>query len=330
MKVNNHYQVIVSQEFVNIRLDKFLVKNLLQENKISRQQWINFINDDLVFVNSKSSKSSYLLRLNDKICIDVEAISKILSNSKQWDDTSLYKIEIIHQDEHKMILNKPARLPVYSDKADVIDLKSWLLRYYPYLSQVSENAGIVHRLDANTTGLIIVAKTANSFNFYQQCLAKRLIKKYYLTWLNHHLSHHKVVVNAPIAHNYTNYKKMIVSKYGKPALSYFYVLDSKADYDYCLVQILSGRTHQIRVHAAYLNCPVVNDHLYATFELKKLIANQQLILLHAYALIIPQFNQDGFESYLSPNLPDYFKEFNVKHNAAIDFSLPQKIINQEF
>ena len=326
--MNNQETVLTFTETTKIRLDIFVLQNCNDQYNFSRNAWIKFIRQHWVLVNQKPQKNSYLLKKGDVITLDWNSILKDYNFDKTKLLTKLYPLDIIYEDESKMLINKPANLPVISNLRHQIDLKTILLKQANLPSELKETAGIVHRLDINTTGLIIVAKSLAALNFYQQQFKEQQVDKFYLTLLHKPFSYNKIVVDVPVKHQFHNYQRMEVNIFGKRAISHFYKLEQNDQFTLALVRILTGRTHQIRVHALHIDHGVVNDPLYVTPNYK----NKGLIYLHAHHLSIKNFNAfpaDPKQTFIQP-LPTSFQEQLKKINFADQKELIQKICQNRY
>ena len=315
--IENHHQ--------NQRLDVFLKTHFSNVDFLSRNFWIQEIKKGEILVNEKHVNPSYLLKEDDVIFFCDELLLPPQDDHKlHEDEISNFKLEIIAQDENKIVLNKPIGLSVWKTVNDSVSLETILLNYYPYLKDVSEHAGIIHRLDKATTGLIIVAKTKQAFAFYQNCFKERFIDKFYLALLTKPLIKPHVVVDVPLMHGYKNYQKMVVNKFGKRAISHFYQITFDKGPYLVLIKILTGRTHQIRAHANYIKTAVLNDPWY---HLQNEHVNGNLVL-HAYQIALPiykskpPFAKENFTASLSDHFLSQLKTYQIN----IDWKIINNLI----
>lgn len=307
-------KITIEKHHQNQRLDVFLKKYFTKVDFLSRNFWIQEIKKGEILVNQKHVNPSYLLKVDDVIFLHDELLLPSQEDPKlQQDEMRNFKLEIIAQDENKIVLNKPINLSVWKNVNNSVSLEEILLNYYPYLKDVSEHAGIVHRLDKATTGLIIVAKTKQAFGFYQKCFKEHFIDKFYLSLLTKPLIKPHVEVDVPLMHGYKNYQKMIVNKFGKRAISHFYQITFDKGPYLVLIKILTGRTHQIRAHANYIKTAVLNDPWYH-------LQNEHVggnLVLHAFQIAIPiykssfPFKKENFTASLSDHFLSQLKKYQI-------------------
>lgn len=205
-------------------------------------------------------------------------------------------VEICHEETHFIVVNKPPTMPTHIDAHHQSDtLVNWLYSYFlatklPETFQVyDDRAGIVHRLDAPTSGLLLIAKTNQCLEFLQtQWKTHQVTKKYYAI-VNNVLPQPYLQVKLPLIRDKNNPTRIVVSKYGKPAESLFKILTNNSQFSFVECTPITGRTHQLRVHLAALNCPVVGDKQYCALKTKQ----STILYLHAYYLqfIHPQTNK---------------------------------------
>lgn len=263
-----------------MRLDKYLEQKL----NYSRTKIVKLIKNGYIYVDGEIiTKPSFQINLhhNVKINNDFETQQKknlLLLPSKK-------PLEIIYEDNDLLVINKPKDLLVHPTSFNEKDTVAARLLYY--LGESIKNNirwGIVHRMDKNTTGLLLIAKNKSIFyNLQQQIKEKRIVRKY-LAICHGHFKDNKLVINAPIA--YTNdktIKRMISSdKKAKKAITYVNLIRNlNNNLSLVKCQLKTGRTHQIRVHLAYINHPIYNDWLYGSIDYDK----QYGQFLHAYKLV---------------------------------------------
>lgn len=257
----------------------------------SRSQIQKRIKAGEVFVNGKVANSHFLLREGDVIKI-VENIEKkitkkftvIAKNVK----TSADKIQVLAKTDDYLIINKPAGLIVHPVTGhQETSLADILLKKYPELSKVGEDPmrpGIVHRLDKEVSGLMVIARTSVFFDCIKNQFLKRLTKKSYTALVYGQISKIEDTINFPIERAITGHKMsalplMVKGKIvdrGRRALTEFLVTQKFVNYTLLKVRIKTGRTHQIRVHMAAYGHPLVGDELYSTSKTR--LQNKKLNL----------------------------------------------------
>lgn len=239
----------------DIRIDKYLSTKLAY----SRETITKMLQESYILVNGKSVKPSYKVNINDHIMIDE-------SYKKEQDiNPSPMDIPIVYEDDDIMVIDKPSGLVVHPGNGNHDNtLVNGLMYYTNELSDLGgeERVGIVHRLDKDTSGLMLVAKT----NAAHQVLAddfkyKRVYREYYAL-LDGVFPGTSALIDAPIGRSKTNFNKMAVIASGKKARTNLKVIKKYHDYTLVSLVLETGRTHQIRVHMAYIGYPVHNDPVY--------------------------------------------------------------------
>ena len=283
------------EEQPNIRLDSFLASQL---KDYSRTHLKNLINSGNVLVNNKNVKPHYTLRKDDEVSI---SFPDKVESSLLGEDIPL---DIIYEDKDVIVLNKPAGLVVHpgagNDKSTLVNA---LLNHTKDLSDINpERPGIVHRLDMETSGVMVVAKN----NFTHLELAKQFkdhsIKRRYIALVKGLIDFKEGIVDVPIDRHPVNRQKMLVrfSPEARTAETYYRVI-KKFD-DFTLVELLpkTGRTHQLRVHMAHLKHPIMGDSKYGNKH------NFSRLALHAKDL---GFFHPGKEKFVefSSELPKEMK-----------------------
>ncbi len=292
-----------NEEMIGERLDYALADYF---EDISRSKMAKAIQAASILVNGLPAKASYALKAGDKIEVDLGYFEPIPLEAED------IPLEVLYEDEDILVVNKPAGLIVHpTPSLRQGTLVNALLALSVPLSSVNgeDRPGIVHRLDADTSGAIIIAKNDESHLNLQNQFQNRLVKKLYYAVLEDHIGSDLVQVEQPIGRDPHNRKLMTVRDDGKYSQSIFRKVKATDKASFCEVEILTGRTHQIRVHAAYLKHPVVGDRLYG-YKKQKFKTERQL--LHAHEL---RFNhpKTGKEINILATLPEDFQAFLDKH-----------------
>ncbi len=269
---------IVSEANKALRIDKFLSK---QNDNISRSYIQQLINDKKVTVNGNNEKSSYKLKLDDKVQLIIPQAKKPEIEPMEME------LNVIYEDNDIIVINKQAGLIVHPVPGNWDNtLVNGLMAYSDDLSGINgvKRPGIVHRLDKDTSGALVVAKNDQSHRQLVKQFQKRETMKIYRTIVKGNVPHDKGTIDAPIGRDPIERKRMAVTKNNsKKAVSYFTVLQRFNSHTYLEVKLETGRTHQIRVHLSYMGYPVLGDDKYGRKKLKKnLYVDRQL--LHAYIL----------------------------------------------
>ncbi|SDC48253.1 MULTISPECIES: RluA family pseudouridine synthase [unclassified Candidatus Frackibacter] len=267
---------IINDDDVQQRLDKFLAGEV---EDISRTYVQELIDQEEVTVNGSGTKSSYRLQLGDEVELNIPEPEKTELEPEE------IPLNIIYEDEDIVVINKQADLVVHPAPGhESGTLVNALLYHCNNLSGISGEVrpGIVHRLDKDTTGVMVVAKNNQAHLNLSQQFKDRETEKRYLTLVEGNIKHNKGKIDAAIGRDPKDRKKMAVtSSNSKKAVTRFEILERFGDYTWVEVKLETGRTHQIRVHMSYLGNPIVGDETYG-YRNSNLGAKRQL--LHAYRL----------------------------------------------
>ena len=268
--------VPIGIEKENIRIDKYIVG--LENLNISREKIKKGILSESILLNLKKTKNSNILKNNDKIYIlkdivrdigeiraeNIEIKNNILKNEIKNGNNILEKIRI-YEDEDILVINKPKGMIVHKGNGNFkeITLSDVLEFNYNDLPGEEGRKGIVHRLDKDTTGLIVVAKTKESMNNLILDFKERNIIKKYVCIVRGEIKEESFTIKLPIARDLKNRHKMCISKDGKEAITKVKKIWAKNGITKLEIELLTGRTHQIRVHMAYLGYPIIGDNIYS-------------------------------------------------------------------
>lgn len=290
-----------------IRCDVFLSEKI---SNLSRTSIQKLIKEKLVFVNGKNIKPNVILEIGDEITVSIPDKKEITLVAED------IALDIVYEDDYIIIINKPRNMVVHPAAGNEEHTLVNALLNHCKLSMVnSERPGIVHRLDKDTTGLIVCAKDDETHLKLVEKFSNREITKKYLAICNGSFSKDNGLIDKPIGRDEKDRKKMSVkSKSGKEALTEYNVLISNLKYSLVDVTLHTGRTHQIRVHFSSLNHPIVGDETYGNKN-EKIKANGQM--LHSYYL---EFLHPITEENLSFTvLPDeYF--FSILNKTGLEFN----------
>ncbi|NLW28462.1 MAG: RluA family pseudouridine synthase [Erysipelothrix sp.] len=242
----------------------------------SRTKIAQMIKEGLILVNDAISKPSYKLEVDDVVSID-----KFLPKPLQLEPVEM-DLDILYEDDDVLVINKPKGLVVHPGAGTKeATLVSGLLAHTKQLSNDDIRPGIVHRLDKDTSGLLVVAKNDVAHAFLADQLKDKTMHREYLAIVTGNFPHIKAKVDAPIGRDQRNRQQMAVTeKNSKPAITYLNRLETIGHCTLLSCQLETGRTHQIRVHCQYIGYPVLGDPLYG---LKKQ-SDPYGQYLHAYKL----------------------------------------------
>lgn len=231
-----------------------------------------------VLVNSTPAKSSQILKIDDEISAGFEQSSLIEPKPEN------NPVEIIYEDDTMAVINKPSGMLTHPTSTETSGtLVNALLNTFDSLSDCNGKMrpGIVHRLDRNTSGLLMIAKTNEAYEFLKDKMQKREITKKYYAVVSGNLQKDSGSITSSIGRHPSKPEKMAIRVDGKTAITHYKVIERLSGYTFLDISIETGRTHQIRVHFSSLNHPIVNDSLYGGAKLPVKTTQQAL---QAYSL----------------------------------------------
>ena len=282
----------------DVRIDKYIADN----TDYSRNLILNLIKNGDILVNDSKIKPSYKVKQGDKITIN--NVKTDTEDITPWD----YPLDIVFEDDDIIIVNKPSGMVVHpgngnKDHTLVNALKS----YTDKLSDINgvERLGIVHRIDKDTSGLIMIAKTNKAHEILGEYFKEHSIKREYIALLCGIFPHDTATIDAPIGRDEKNRLRMTVTpNNSKKAITHLEVLKRyKAGYTLVKARLETGRTHQIRVHTKYIGYPVYNDPVYSNKS-----TGDFGQFLHSYSMeFIHPITKE--KMYFKRDVPKYFKDF---------------------
>lgn len=302
----------VEEDFVGSRLDLFLAAKL---DDYSRSQLKKMVEDAAVKVNGElARKANFKLKLNDVVSVFLRKISSKIEPRKM-------NLEIIFEDNDLLVINKPPNLVVHPTATNVNDVTTLVHGLLDYLGNDFASVGneyrpgIVHRLDKDTSGVMLIAKTKKSYLELVKAFSERKVKKTYESLVMGHLDHKKATIDSPIVRS-ANYKRMMVmdSHKSKNAITHYCVEEEFANASLLEIDLETGRTHQIRLHASSIGHPVLGDDLYGNTKENKRFEEEYGLkrqFLHAkrIALNHPITKKElQFEAPLSDDLAAVLKQ----------------------
>ncbi len=280
------------------RLDKYLANN----TEYSRTLITKMLDNDYIRVNGKIEKPSYKVKVNDCIEITEGFVEETNIVPVKMD------IDIVYEDNDLIVVNKPSGLVVHPGSGNYDNtLVNGLMHYTQNLSDINgeERPGIVHRIDKDTSGLLLIAKNNKSHAILSEYFKNHdNIKREYLALICGNFPHDSATIDAPIGRDPKDRKKMTVTDINsKEAITHLKVIKKYKEYTLVSLILETGRTHQIRVHMNYIGYPIYNDPVYNT---KKCTKFGQF--LHSYKMdfIHPII---GKEMHFESPLPEEFKNF---------------------
>lgn len=295
--MNKRIQVTMPSEVIGMRLDKALA---IATNK-TRNHIETLFEAGHVYVNGKNEKPSY--RLKEGETIEYEENEVVPSTMKKED----IPLDIVYEDEDLLVINKPRGMVVHpANGHHEGTLVNALLGYCTDLSGINgvERPGIVHRIDKDTSGLLVVCKNDFAHNEIAQQLKDKTMHREYYALCKGVIKEDDGKIVAPIGRDpYDRLKMAVDVKNGKEAITYFHVLERFNQYTFISVRLQTGRTHQIRVHMHYIGHPLEGDPLYGK---KKNLLFQNGQLLHAYRITFIHPRTKKEMTFEAP-LPEDFK-----------------------
>ena len=281
------------------RIDKYITNRIPD---LSRMMVQKLIEENQILVNEKTVKTSYSVQKGDKITITIPEIKKTALKPQD------IPLDIIYEDNDILVVNKAKGMVVHpaAGNPEGTLVNAVMAHCKENLSGIGGELrpGIVHRLDKDTSGLLIIAKNDKSHIQMSKQIQNREVKKIYIALVRGVIPENEATINMPIGRSIQDRKKMAVTKKGKEAITHFQVLERFDKYTLLKIKIDTGRTHQIRVHMAEIGYPVVGDILYSNGKNEFGIEGQ---MLHAISL---DFKHPITQKllHLKAPLPEYFEE----------------------
>ena len=289
-----------------IRLDKFLTSEL---DDFSRTQVQNLIKDGNVLVNEKAQKANYILSMGDEVMVTIPDPVDI--DIKKED----IPLDIYYEDDDVIVINKPSGMVVHPALGNYSGTVVNALMYHcKDLSGINgvNRAGIVHRIDKDTSGLIVCCKSDLAMKSLSHQFLEKTVDRKYIAICYGVINHNLGRIDAPLGRDPENRKRYAVVDDGKHAVTNFKVLERFKEYSLLELSLDTGRTHQIRVHMKYIGHPIVGDPLYGPRN----VIGENGQYLHAQTLGFTHPRTGERLEFTSP-LPDFFKDFleELRHNG---------------
>ena len=287
----------VKEAEIGKRIDSYLTEN----TEFSRAHIQKMIENQKVLVNGKKTKVSYKIQKDDKIEVEKEVPTEISLKAQD------IPIDILYEDKDIIVVNKPKGMVVHpaNGNPDGTLVNAVMAICKDSLSGIGGEIrpGIVHRLDKDTSGVIVVAKNDKAHINMSEQIKNHEVEKTYIALVKGFVKEEEATINMPIGRSTKDRKKMAVNKNGKNAVTHFKVLKRFKNYTLLEVKIETGRTHQIRVHLSEIGYPVVGDTVYSNGKNEWGIKGQ---CLHAKSL---KFKHPitGKEMFIEAPLPEYFE-----------------------
>jgi len=280
------------------RLDKVIAS---LETDLSREAIQRMIKNGKIMVNGKTAKPSYKTSIGDDITIEEEIVEEVDLKPQEM------PLNIIYEDNDLLVINKEKGIVVHpgNGNPDGTLVNAVMAYCKESLSGIGGKIrpGIVHRIDKDTSGLIIIAKNDLAHINLSEQIQKREVKKTYIALVRGTIKENEATINMPIGRSVSDRKKMAVARTGKEAITHFKVLERYSGYTLLEVNIETGRTHQIRVHLSEIGYPIIGDEVYSNGKNVFGVKGQ---MLHASKLIF-KHPKTGKEIEVQAPIPEYFE-----------------------
>lgn len=297
--------IIITENQAEQRLDNFLFKHL---KGVPKSHIYQIIRKGEIRINKKRAKPSYHLQIGDNVRIPPVKTSVKKPTKPSQPIINLLKNKILYEDNKVIVLNKPSGIAVHSGNSISFGIIETLRYMYPKLKFLE----LVHRLDRDTSGCLLLAKKRSVLKALHEQLRNNQIEKTYLALIRGHWKGGKHLVDASLLKNILKSGERIIkiSEQGKKALTEFKPLKKFPNTSLMEIKLLTGRTHQIRVHAAYLGCPIAGDSKYGDKQFNKEMRAKGLkrLFLHAYSLKF-KMPETGKMFYIKADLENELKNF---------------------
>lgn len=298
---------IANELDINKRLDLFLSEKF---EHMSRSYVQGLIENESVKVNNKIKKSNYKLKFGDEISVEVPIPVELQVEGEN------IPIDTIYEDSDVIVVNKPQDMVVHPAPGNYTGtLVNALLYHCKDLSGINGviRPGIVHRIDKDTTGILVIAKNDNAHNKLAEQLKNHSMTRTYYALVEGNVKQDEGIVNAPIGRHPVDRIKMAVVKDGREAVTHYKVIERFGDYTLVKCNLETGRTHQIRVHMAHIGHPLVGDNVYG-YKKQKFNLKGQVLHAKELGFIHPT---SGEYIHFDSELPKYFIELLEKLRGRV-------------
>ncbi|MGV8146473.1 MAG: RluA family pseudouridine synthase [Alkaliphilus sp.] len=290
---------LVSEENENIRLDIF-VSELYSD--LSRSYIQKLIKEKQITVNAKTEKNKYLVQIGDEIVVNIPVAKELTIKAQN------IPIVIVYEDEDLLVINKEQNMVVHPAPGNYDGTVVNAIMYHCKGKLSSINGiirpGIVHRIDKNTSGLLVIAKNDTSHRSLAEQFKDHTVVRKYEAIVRGRIKEDRATIDAPIKRHPTNRLKMATSKDGRNAITHIKVIERFSDDSYIEARLETGRTHQIRVHLSYINHPLVGDVVYGSkssgtkFNLEGQVLHAKTLgFIHPRSKEFIEFNSELPESF---------------------------------
>lgn len=287
--------MLLKSEKENVRIDQYLTEEL----DISRSKVQKLIKDEKVSVNGKIISNNYKVKLEDEIDVDDELDFEINIEAEN------IPLDIVYEDEYLLIVNKASGMVVHPAPGNYSGTLVNALMGKFNLSNDKIRPGIVHRIDKDTSGLLVVAKDDKTHELLGDMIKNKKVERLYYAMVDGVIKHETGTIDAPIGRDPNNRQKMkVTDENSKDAITHFRVLKRFNDSTLIECKLETGRTHQIRVHMNYIGFPICNDPVYGRG--KKTTPFGQMLHSKSIRFVHPITKK---EIYFESDVPQEFKDF---------------------
>ena len=286
--------IFIDENDENKRLDSYLAEITPD---LSRSKIQNFIKSGAVKINNTIKKPSYSLKENDKIEFEIPEQETLTIPPQN------IPLDIVYEDENMLVVNKPSGMlthPTTIERENTL-VNALLYKYGENLSDINGEfrRGILHRLDRNTSGLLMIAKNNDAHEFLSNQIKEHTLTKKYRAIVKGIIKEDEFEMNLPIGRNSNQPHKMMVREDGKESITRVKVLERFKEHTYVELTLITGRTHQIRVHMSYLKHPIYNDTLYGAGQGK--VKTQEQVLQSYYLSFTKPFGNEIINLEIEPD-----------------------------
>ena len=286
--------IFIDENDENKRLDSYLAEITPD---LSRSKIQSFIKSGAVKINNTIKKPSYSLKENDKIEFETPEQKSLTIQPQN------IPLDIVYEDENMLVVNKPSGMlthPTAIERENTL-VNALLYKYGENLSDINGEfrRGILHRLDRNTSGLLMIAKNNNAHEFLANQIKGHTLTKKYRAIVKGVIKENEFEINLPIGRKPNQPHKMMVREDGKQSLTNIRVLKRFKEHTYIELTLITGRTHQIRVHMSHIKHPVYNDTLYGAGQGK--VKTEEQVLQSFYLSFTKPFGNEIIELKIEPD-----------------------------
>lgn len=249
--------------------DGITLKEYLESYHLGKPKIANLFASKAIAVNTMLGTPNLILKTNDIVAIDVKEEIDFIPDAK--------KLDILYEDEYILAINKPCHILVHPDSKEKRDTVCNIVSYYYKNKGLSYQVRYAHRLDMDTTGVLLFAKDSLTLAKLDQMISTHELIRTYLCLAKGKFKNKKDTIHAPIGEDRHHQQRKRISKTGKDAITHYEVLKEYKGYSLLQVKLETGRTHQIRVHLASIGHPLLGDELYGSFD-----QTAPRVMLHSY------------------------------------------------